>query len=87
METIVISGSFDGSHRGHEEIIKETSPKYNKVIVAIGNNPEKKSLFTLEQRVKHMQAITKNLHNVFVTSFEGLLVDFCIQNNVKTIIK
>jgi len=86
MNIVAYPGSFDIFHHWHEDIVKRAR-EYGKVVVAVGNNPDKKTLFTLEQRVKHIQSITKNLQNVIVTSFDWLLVHFCIQNNIKTIVK
>lgn len=83
----VYPGSFDPITNGHLDIIKRSARIYDKLIVAVLLNVEKKCIFSLEERVELTKRVTKNLDNVEVIFFEGLLVDFVKQNNSNVIIK
>ena len=83
----VYPGSFDPITNGHLDIIKRSAKIYDKLIVAVLLNVEKKCLFSLEERVELVKRVTKDLENVEVIFFEGLLVDFVRQNNSNVIIK
>lgn len=87
MNTVVYPGSFDPVTNGHYDIIKRSANAFEKVIVAVLVNPDKKSLFTAEERVAQIKKVTKGFNNVEVCSFSGLLIDFVNQNNSKIIIK
>jgi pantetheine-phosphate adenylyltransferase len=78
MERIaVFPGSFDPITKGHESIIRRALPLFDHVIVAIGENSEKKSHFTLEQRINWIKAVFEGVPAVSVLSYQGLTVDFC----------
>jgi pantetheine-phosphate adenylyltransferase len=82
MERIaVFPGSFDPITRGHESIIRRSLLLFDKVIVAIGENSEKKSFFSLEQRMEWIKAVFNNEPAVTVRSYQGLTVDFCKMMN------
>ena len=83
----VYPGSFDPITNGHLDIIKRSAKIYDKVIVAVLLNIEKKCLFSLEERVELVKRVTNDLKNVEVIFFEGLLVDFVKQNKSNVIIK
>lgn len=83
----IYPGSFDPITNGHLDIIKRGAKIYDKLIVAVLLNVEKKCLFSLEERVELTKRVTKDLENVEVISFEGLLVDFVSRNNSNVIIK
>jgi pantetheine-phosphate adenylyltransferase len=87
MNTVVYPGSFDPITNGHFDIIKRSANAFEKVLVAVLVNPDKKSLFTAEERVAQIKKVTKGFSNVEVCSFSGLLIDFVNQNNSKIIIK
>lgn len=87
MNTVVYPGSFDPITNGHFDIIKRSANAFEKVIVAVLVNPDKKSLFTAEERVAQIKKVTKGYDNVDVCSFSGLLIDFVNQNDSKIIIK
>ena len=72
----VYVGSFDPLTLGHEDIIRRGASLFDKLTVGIGINPDKKPLFTPEERVKLCQEILAPFSNVEVCSFEGLAVDF-----------
>lgn len=76
MHIAVYPGSFDPTTNGHLDIITRASKLCDKLIVAVLENPSKKPMFTVEERVEHLKVILKDFPNVEVQSFSGLLVDF-----------
>lgn len=87
MNIAIYPGSFDPITRGHLDIITRGSKIYDKLIVAVLVNVDKKCLFSIEERVELIKKVTRNLKNVEVLSFDGLLVDFARLNNSKVILK
>ncbi|MGG7143767.1 pantetheine-phosphate adenylyltransferase [Clostridium nigeriense] len=87
MNIAIYPGSFDPITNGHLDIITRGAKIYDKVIVAILVNVDKKCLFTIEERVELIKRVTRNLDNVEVLSFDGLLVDFAKMHNSKVILK
>lgn len=87
MKVAVYPGSFDPCTNGHLDIIKRASKLFDKVIVAVLINDSKQPLFSAEQRVKMLRIATKDLDNIEVSSFSGLLVDFMKEVNSQIIIK
>lgn len=84
----VYPGSFDPITNGHLDVIERSAKIFDKVIVAILENPEKKNpMFTIEERKDLIKRSTKNLENVEVDSFSGLLVNFLEKKNASVIIK
>jgi pantetheine-phosphate adenylyltransferase len=87
-KTAVYPGSFDPISYGHLDIIIRASEIFDSVIVGVIENPDKKdSLFSIEERVKLIEKVTKGLPKVEVRSFRGLLVDFMHQCKSEVIIK
>jgi pantetheine-phosphate adenylyltransferase len=72
---------------GHLDIISRAATLYDEVVVAVVLNPSKTSLFTAEERVELIREATKQLDNVRVDRFEGLIVDFCRDNDISAIVK
>ncbi len=88
MKTIAVcSGSFDPVTLGHLDIIKRGSQVFEKVIVGVLNNINKKPLFTVEERLEMLREATKDLPNVTVDSFDGLLIDYMKKVNAKVILR
>ncbi|RBQ17375.1 pantetheine-phosphate adenylyltransferase [Spongiactinospora rosea] len=87
MRRVVCPGSFDPVTNGHLDIIGRASRLYDEVVVAVLINLEKKSLFTVEERIEMLQAVTKEYGNVRVDKFHGLLVDYCKQHEIAAIVK
>jgi len=84
----IYPGSFDPITNGHLDIIVRASRIFDKVIVAVLENPEKKNpLFTIEERVNLIKKVTKHIDNVDVESFKGLLVNYANEKSAKVIIK
>jgi pantetheine-phosphate adenylyltransferase len=88
MERIaVFPGSFDPITKGHESIIRRAIPLFDQIIIAIGENQEKKSLFTLERRMGWIKAVFQDEHRISVMSYKGLTVDFCKKMNAKFLLR
>ena len=83
----VYPGSFDPITYGHLDIINRAVNFVDTLVVAILNNPAKKSLFTVDERKRHIQILTKDMPNIKVESFSGLLVDFAKENNANIVIR
>ncbi len=83
----IYPGSFDPITYGHIDIIERGLEIFDKVIVAIANNAEKRSLFTTEERLEMANAIFKDTPNVIVDSFKGLLVDYVAKTNARVILR
>ncbi|MEI7500753.1 MAG: pantetheine-phosphate adenylyltransferase [Bacteroidota bacterium] len=88
MERITLfPGSFDPITRGHESIIRRALPLFDKVIVAVGENGEKKFFFPLEQRLGWLRNIFAGEPKIEIASYSGLTVDFCRKNNANFILR
>lgn len=87
MKISIYPGSFDPITNGHIDIIERASKISDKLIVSVLNNVEKKSLFTVDERVQMIKESTKHFQNVEVDSFDGLLVDYAKSKNANIIIR
>jgi len=87
LRRVVCPGSFDPVTNGHLDIISRAALLYDEVVVAVVLNPSKTSLFTAAERVELIREATKELDNVRVDRFEGLIVDFCRDNDISAIVK
>lgn len=76
MAIAVYPGSFDPVTNGHLDIISRAARIFDRVIVAVGRQANKKPLFTTEERMAMLKAVTEDLPNVEVDSFDGLLVQY-----------
>jgi pantetheine-phosphate adenylyltransferase len=77
MRRAVCPGSFDPVTRGHVDIIGRSAKLFDEMIVAVLMNEAKQGLFNLEERLEMLREATRELPNVRIESFRGLLVDFC----------
>ena len=83
----IVPGSFDPITYGHIDIIKRSAQLFDEVIVAILVNPDKKYLFTLEERKEMINESIKDFKNVKVDSFSGLLVNYAKKVNSTVIVR
>lgn len=87
MKTAIYPGSFDPITNGHLDIIKKSANIFDKVIVAVSDNVQKKGFLPVEVRVELSKKCVSNMPNVEVLSYDGLTVDFARQNEIDTIIR
>ena len=88
MEKIaVFPGSFDPITRGHDSVVRRALPLFDKIILAIGDNPDKKPWFPLEKRISWLESLYKIEPKITVVVYSGLTVDFCKQVNAKYILR
>jgi pantetheine-phosphate adenylyltransferase len=80
-------GSFDPLTCGHLDLIERASRLFDEVIVAVLRNPNKQPSFSLEQRLEQLATATGHLPQVRVTSFEGLTVNFALQEQARVILR
>ena len=83
----VFPGSFDPITKGHESIIKRAIPLFDKIIVAVGINTEKKQYFTIEQRINWIKKVFEGNASISVEQYSGLTVDFCKKVNAHYILR
>ena len=87
-KTAVLPGTFDPIHNGHLEIIRRALGTFDRIIVALGLNPEKETIFTIEERLDMIRASIADLDGrVECDSFDGLLVRYVAQKNARAIIR
>jgi pantetheine-phosphate adenylyltransferase len=83
----IYPGSFDPPTNGHLDVISRGGRLVNHLIVAILQNTQKNSLFTIGERAEMLKEITAHLPNVEIDSFDGLLVDYAARRNTSTILR
>ncbi len=84
----IYPGSFDPVTNGHLDIIIRAAKVVDRLVVGVLENPNKKgSLFTVNERIDHLKMVTKDIENVEIESFEGLLVDFAEKIGARVIIR
>jgi pantetheine-phosphate adenylyltransferase len=87
MEKAICPGSFDPITNGHLDIIERASRVFDELIVGVLVNPEKKSLFSVDERVEQIKRLVRNLPNVKVKKFSGLLVNLMNKEGAGVIVK
>ena len=87
MKTAVYPGSFDPVTNGHIDVIERASKIFDNLIITVGDNPGKEPLFSREERVEMIREATKDIKNVIVEAFEGLLLDYLKKKGSKIIIR
>lgn len=83
----VYPGSFDPITLGHVDIVERASRLFDRVIVAIGRHPSKRGFFDDAQRRDLAVASIAHIPNATVTSFSGLVVDFCRANDARVLVR
>lgn len=87
MKRVLTPGTFDPITYGHLEVITRAAQLSDEVIVAVAASPNKHPLFTLEERTKLIEEVTKHLPNVKVYPFDGLLVDLAHELGAQALVK
>jgi pantetheine-phosphate adenylyltransferase len=86
-KTAIYPGTFDPVTNGHIDIIQRALTIFDKIIVAIAINPGKEPLFTLEERLTMLREALKDIPNVEVDNFDGLLVDYAKKRDACAIVR
>lgn len=87
MLTAVYPGTFDPITRGHEDVVRRAARLFDRVIVAIAENRNKKPFFTLEERVDMAQQVLGDVPGVVVEGFSGLLINFAASHQASTVLR
>ena len=81
-------GTFDPITLGHEDFVRRASKLYEKVVVAVAaDTGSKKTMFSFEERVELAQQALQDVDNVQVTGYEGLTIDFAVENDLAVIVR
>ena len=83
----VYAGSFDPVTNGHIDVVQRASKLCDRVIVAVGIHPTRQPLFDVEERLGLLRTVVKGLDNVEVSSFRGLLIDYCQRIGAKVLVR
>jgi len=83
----IFPGSFDPFTVGHESVVRRALPLFDKIIVAIGYNTQKKSYLSLEGRLKLIKDVFKGETRIEVDHFIGLTIDYCVKVNASYILR
>ena len=84
---VIYPGSFDPVTYGHLDIIERCANKFDTVIIAVLNNIQKESLFSVEERIRLLKETTKKFPNVEIDTFSGLLTDYAKHKGCSTVIR
>ena len=87
MKAAIYPGSFDPVTYGHLDIIRRAASIFDELTVSVLNNTQKTPLFSVEERVKILEEATKDLPNVKIDSFSGLLIDYAKSKDVHVAIR
>ena len=83
----VYAGSFDPITSGHMDLVRRATKLFDRVILAVGNNPSKQYLLSTDKRLEVLTQCTTDMPNVQVDVFEGLLVDYCRRQGAQFILR
>ncbi len=83
----VYSGTFDPFTRGHEDVVRRAAGLFDELIVAVAVAHHKKTLFSLEARVRQVQQATEGLGRIRVLPFDGLIMDFCAAQQARAVVR
>lgn len=87
MRKIIYPGTFDPITFGHIDLVKRALRLFDKVVIAIADNSQKNSLFTLEERIILVEKVFSHNPNIEVNNFSGLLVNFARKKKIMTILR
>ncbi len=83
----VYSGTFDPFTLGHDDVVRRAAGLFDQLVIAVAVAHHKKTLFSLDARVQHVQHATQNIANVRVLAFDGLIMDFCAEHNACAVVR
>ena len=85
--TAVYSGTFDPFTLGHEDLARRAAGLFDRLVIAVAVAHHKKTLFGLAERIELAQEAMKNIANVDVVAFDGLIMDFCAQHAAQAVVR
>ena len=86
-KTAIYPGSFDPVTYGHLDVIKRATRIFDEIIVAVANNTQKESLFSIEERIKMLKEASKDIQGIRIESFDGLVIEFACKNKINVLIR
>jgi pantetheine-phosphate adenylyltransferase len=86
-KVVIYPGTFDPITHGHISIISRALKVFDRIVIAILNNPQKLPLFSMEERIQMIREVLKDQRHVEVDSFNGLLVDYVIEKKTNVVIR
>ena len=87
MKRAIFPGTFDPFTIGHLDILEKSIKIFDEVIIAIGKNHDKKTMFTVDKRKEFIELTTSKYQNIKVMKYDGLTVDFCKKTNSNFIVR
>ena len=87
MAIAVYPGTFDPFTRGHEDLVRRGSSIFEELVVGVADSPNKKPIFTLDERIQIAHEVLGHYSNVRIEGFSGLLKDFVRKNNARVILR
>ncbi len=87
MRRAIYPGSFDPATYGHIDMIERSAKIVDELVVAVLRNSAKNPLFSVEERVSMLEEITEHLPNVYIRSFDGLLIDYAREVGASIIVR
>ncbi|MFI5444530.1 pantetheine-phosphate adenylyltransferase [Polaromonas sp. UC242_47] len=83
----VYSGTFDPFTLGHEDVVRRAAGLFDELIIGVAVAHHKKTLFSLDARIAQVQADTRAMANVRVLPFDGLIMDFCAEQQAVAVVR
>ena len=87
MRRAIFPGTFDPFTLGHLDILNRSKLMFDEVIIGIGENIDKKAMFSLEDRIDFIKSVVINSENIKVQSYKGLTIDFCKKVDANFIVR
>lgn len=87
MKRAIFPGTFDPFTIGHLDILEKSMKIFDEVIIAIGKNHDKKTMYTVDKRKEFIELVTSKYQNTKVMTYDGLTVDFCKKTNSNFIVR
>jgi len=87
VKTAIYPGSFDPITKGHLDVLERAASMFDKVVIAVLNNPKKKCFISIEDRVELIKKSVKHIENVSVDSFDGLTIEYARKQEATVLIR